>query len=125
APSLHAKGAQRFDGMLAHWPEPLHFCAVGPPSAQPTSEPQGVFEEGYVHVAAPPPPPRPTQGAAPVQAVRAPCGSPTMGAHLPNEPGASQAAHCAMHAVSQQTPSTQWFDVHSPSPPQVAPSSFK
>jgi hypothetical protein len=37
----------------------------------------------------------------------------------------SQAAHCAVQAVSQQKPSTQWFDVHSLSAPQDAPSSLR
>jgi len=45
--------------------------------------------------------------------------------HFPAEPVALQASHCAVHAVSQQTPSTQWFDVHSAFPPQLSPSSFK
>jgi hypothetical protein len=104
---LHAKGEQRFDGMFAHWPNPLHFCSVGPPSAQPTADPQEVSDPGYVHLSASFPSHLPTQGAVPVHASRLPCGSPETSTHLPIDPVTSQAAHCAMHELSQQTPSTQ------------------
>jgi hypothetical protein len=46
------------------------------------------------------------------QLVRVPCGGPTTVVHAPSSPGTSHASHCAPHALSQQTPSTQLPDRH-------------
>lgn len=40
--------------------------------------------------------------------MRAPCGFPATVLQTPSFPDTSHAAHCASHAVSQHTPSTQW-----------------
>jgi hypothetical protein len=55
------------------------------------------------------------------QCVRAPCGAPTAGAQVPNEPATSQASHWPSQAASQQTPSTQKPLAHWPGAPQAPP----
>jgi hypothetical protein len=45
--------------------------------------------------------------AVPEHAVRAPCGLPVTGVHVPTAPAMSQAWHWPSHAVSQHAPSTQ------------------
>jgi hypothetical protein len=43
-----------------------------------------------------------TSPVAAAHAVRAPCGAPTIGVHVPSVPFASHAAHCPRHAMLQQ-----------------------
>jgi hypothetical protein len=56
----------------------------------------------------------------PLHAVRLPCGAPVTGAQVPFT-APSQASHCPLQALSQQTPSTQKNEAHSPAAPQVVP----
>jgi hypothetical protein len=58
---------------------------------------------------------------APAQGGRLPSGAPRHGEHLPTEPAMLQAAHCAVHAALQHTPSTQKFEAHSCTAVQGAP----
>jgi hypothetical protein len=56
---------------------------------------------------------------------RVPWGLPLIGMHLPGRPvvesGTSHASHWPLHALSQQTPSAQWFEPHSTSAVHDAP----
>jgi len=52
---------------------------------------------------------------------RAPRGAPTTFAHVPAEPGTSQAWHCPLQAVAQHTPSTHSPLAHWFTPPQATP----
>jgi hypothetical protein len=51
-------------------------------------------------------------------------GSPTIGTHLPSEPPLLHASHAPLHAESQQTPSAQCPDAHSPSALHAVPFRF-
>jgi hypothetical protein len=113
-----------------HFPFPSQSaCAVRTPAVQlagrqVTAEPVNAAHPVVVlpsHVAAAHVSPPPS-----AHAVRVPCGLPFTGMHLPGRPvvesGTSQASHCPLHAVSQQTAST-----HSPLPhsaPAVHPPPF-
>jgi hypothetical protein len=44
-----------------------------------------------------------------------------IGVHLPGEDGNAQLRHAPVHALSQQTPSTHWPDLHSLGLPQLWP----
>jgi hypothetical protein len=44
--------------------------------------------------------------------------------HFPTFPARSHASHCPLHATSQHTLSTQWFDAHWLSPAQEVPDGF-
>lgn len=52
--------------------------------------------------------------ASPGQAARPPCGAPVTPTQVPRFPGKSQASHCPPQTLPQQRPSTQKFDLHSP-----------
>ncbi len=52
---------------------------------------------------------------------RLPCGLPTTGVHVPVLPATSHASHSPVHALSQQTPSTQNPLTHAPFDPQDSP----
>jgi len=49
---------------------------------------------------------------SPVHALRDPVGLPATAVHVPIDPVTLHASHWPPHAVSQQTPSTQFADVH-------------
>jgi hypothetical protein len=92
------------------------------PDAQVGGE-QTVPAPGYAPHASPPlhveaHPPLPGQG------VRVPCGAPLTVVHVPFAPVTSHAWHCALHAVSQHTPSTQCPLVQSQSVLQTVPFAF-
>jgi hypothetical protein len=55
------------------------------------------------------------------QGVRAARGAPATGVQVPTLPGSAQASHWPLHAVSQQTPSTQCCEAHWFAPPQTWP----
>jgi hypothetical protein len=55
-------------------------------------------------------------------AARPPVGAPVTGEHVPAFAGTTHDPHCPVHALLQQTPSTQKPDVHWFAPPHVAPS---
>ena len=57
----------------------------------------------------------------PAQAARPPRGVPTTATHVPSWPVTLHAAHCPLHAVLQQTPSTQWPEAQAPSEGHAAP----
>ena len=48
-------------------------------------------------------------------------GAPRTGEHLPTDPAATQVRHWPSQAESQQTPSAQNPDAHSPAAPQAMP----
>ena len=54
-------------------------------------------------------------------AVRAPCGLPESGAHVPSASLMSQASHCPAHGALQQNPSTQRLFVHASFVVQACP----
>jgi hypothetical protein len=57
----------------------------------------------------------------PAHAVRAPCGAPTIGEHVPRLALESHASHCPVQVVLQHTPSTQYPLVHWPGALQEPP----
>lgn len=57
-------------------------------------------------------------------AARPAWGAPLTGVHVPTEPARSQASHCPLHPVLQQTPSAQRPDRHSASEPQTCAFTF-
>lgn len=67
----------------------------------------------------------PEQAGSPPHSARAGCavrwGVPVTGAQVPIEPFMSQASHCPVQALSQQTPSTQLPFAHSPAVEQLWP----
>jgi hypothetical protein len=93
-------GAHAFD---APWRNAVHLLVSDAPS-----------HASAAHTSAPPS----------AHAGRAPCGSPSTGAHLPSKPGTSQAWHWPPHAASQHTPSTQLPEPHSLASEQLAPLLF-
>jgi hypothetical protein len=71
---------------------------------------------------------RPTPSQAPphaepsvAQGVRLPCGASVTGEQTPSEPATSQASHWRVHALPQQTPSTQFPLLQSPAATQATP----
>ena len=83
---------------------------------------QIVAAPGYAHAVELDPSQTPPQRLPSVaHAWRAPRGAPTTFAHVPAEPGTSQAWHCSLHAELQQTPSMHWPLVHWLAPPQATP----
>jgi hypothetical protein len=52
---------------------------------------------------------------------RLPCGLPATGVHVPALPSTSHASHWPVHALLQQTPSTQKPLTHAPSAPHSSP----
>jgi hypothetical protein len=105
---------------VAHVPRPSHVAAVRYPSAAQVAGEHVVSlpfanmlqvetcsgKPSHCCVLHGSPPPS-GQGA------RAPFGFPVQGTHLPELPATSHAAHCASHALSQQTPSAQKPEPHS------------
>jgi hypothetical protein len=65
-----------------------------------------------------------TETSAPGQAGRPPRGAPFTATHFPRLPTTSHASHCPVHALSQQIPSTQFPDPHSPPAAQAVPFCF-
>jgi hypothetical protein len=61
----------------------------------------------------------------PAQAPREPCGWPDVtGMHVPWEPLTSHASQLPLHALLQQNPSTQKFELHSEAVEHIAPFGF-
>ena len=65
------------------------------------------------------------QTPVPAHAVRELCGAPATAVHVPALPGTSHASHWPLHALSQQTPSTQLPEPHSLDFEQATPSGFE
>jgi hypothetical protein len=61
----------------------------------------------------------------PAHAVRAPWTAPATATHVPTLPPTSQASHWPEHALSQQTPSTQFPDPHSAFAVHATPRGFE
>jgi hypothetical protein len=98
---------------------------VATPSVQDAAR-QAVAEPGKAQASRVAPSQAPAQEEPSVaQAVRAPWGAPVTAAQLPTLPATSHASHWPVHAVSQQTPSTQEPLAHWPGPPQVSPGPFR
>ena len=94
-----------------HEPAPVQLAAaVATPLAH---EAARHCEVGYVHDAVSVPlhePPHALPSVA--HAERGAVGAPVTAEHVPCLPTRLHAAHCAVHAVSQQLPSTQKFEAH-------------
>src|SRR5437763_16854903 len=98
---------------MGHAPAPSQFApAVATPPLQSALRHAVV---GYAHAAIAEPSHAPPHAVPSVaHGGRPPVGAPVTGVHVPVVPERLHAAHCCVHAVSQQTPSTQlplrhWF----------------
>lgn len=121
-PSAHWLLAQAVLVGVVQAPAPLHTVAVVTmPLAQLPAEHWAVLP-GKLQAVGLVPSHWLWQGAVPVQAARIdPRGNPATVRHLPALLLSLHAWHCPVQALSQQTPSTQWFELHSVFCPQVVP----
>ena len=91
-----------------HAPVPLQSGAAVAFAFSQVAVPHDVVAPGYEQTAMLTPSHVPAQELPSLaQAVLPPTGAPVTGAHVPAEPGKLHAPHCSVHAVEQQTPSTQ------------------
>lgn len=118
AASAQAKPLHVATGAVAQPPVPSHVLLVS--FASPQVVPQSFETLGYVHALVPVPSHVPLHGSLPLHGVRAPCGSPTTGAHVPLL-APSHASHWPLQAALQQKPSTQNVLVHSFAAPHASP----
>lgn len=110
-----------------HWPEALQVDGPVYTSAVQVSAAQTVVPAGYLRQ--PPAPshlPSVPQVEAPISRhiVRGSAAPATDIVHLPTEPASAQLRHAPVHAVLQQTPSTQCWFKQSPSMEQACPSTL-
>jgi hypothetical protein len=121
--------------VLPPQPKPPHALGVSPHAPAPSQVPAWVSTPA-VHAAAPhgvpeargwqallsvPSHASPHAVVGDAHGVREPCGAPTTGRHLPTLPPTSHAAQASVHALSQQTPSTQKPVAHSLAEVQPTP----
>jgi hypothetical protein len=106
AVASHAYAPHGF-GTSPHLPAPSHVLGCDSIPAAHALAPHAVLVGGYTHVVAVPlhAIPHVVPMPTPLHAVRVPCGAPTTPLHVPTLPATSQALHCSVHAVVQQTPS--------------------
>ena len=105
--------------VAGHAPAPLQEApSVATPPPHDASRHE-VGSPGYAQAfRAPPSHAPPHDDPSVAQAARPPRGAPTTGEQTP---APLQASHCPLHAVSQQTPSTQWPVPHCVSPEHDPP----
>ena len=112
---------QGFVELLVQVPEPLQTDAVVTLPPVQLAGVQTVVLSGDLHVMALVPSHWALHLPVPPQAARGLIGSPVTTLHLPTEPDCLHDWHWPSHLPSQQTPSTQFPDVHCAAAEQLAP----
>ncbi len=101
-------------GTSEHAPPPLHVETLVSTELTHVGAPHAVAGVANLHaVVVTPSHAAPQLVGVAVHALRDPCGAPFAGEHVPIAPLTSQAWHCPVQPLSQQTPSTQKPEPHS------------